>query len=461
MGDVDRGPDGRSGDDADDQGSARPDGGGALGRVPRYPPEPVHKMADTALGLFQEVGITNAAAAWRCPTGTRRSTARSRGRPGRRWSCSTRTTTCSRRRRSRAGRSDPWTPTHKDDGRIYGRGAADDKGGLAIHLGTLRSSTARPVHGEADRRRDGGDNSNLEAVRRGAPRPVRVRPVRRVRHGQPRGRGADADDDAPRRRRLRRDRHDPRAPAALRGVRRPRARRDDGAREAARDPARRPGQRRGRRRDLVRLGRRGLRRGGPPSQRRTCSTVSRWSGRGSVGDRLWSHPSISAIGIDMTSIDGSSNVLHPRGQGQALDADRPRRRPDKELDALVRHLETHAPWGASVEVERTKEAPPFRCETDGPGYAAARIAMQEAYGKPAARPAPADRSRCCDAAAGRARRRVHPVGTRGRRARADPRVRRERRPRRDREDDRGADPAPRAPRGQRLTVSRAGARADA
>ena len=28
---------------------------------PGYPPEPVHEMADTVLGLFREVGITNAA----------------------------------------------------------------------------------------------------------------------------------------------------------------------------------------------------------------------------------------------------------------------------------------------------------------------------------------------------------------------------------------------------------------
>ena len=56
--------------------------------------------------------------------------------------------------------------------------------------------------------------------------------------------------------------------------------------------------------------------------------------------------------------------------------------PKTELDALVRHLESHVPWGAQIEVQRTKEAPGFRCETDGPGYAAARRALEEAYGKP-------------------------------------------------------------------------------
>ncbi|MFV0286423.1 MAG: M20/M25/M40 family metallo-hydrolase, partial [Demequina sp.] len=55
--------------------------------------------------------------------------------------------------------------------------------------------------------------------------------------------------------------------------------------------------------------------------------------------------------------------------------------PEAELDALVRHLETHAPWGAQVEVQRIKAAPPFLAPTDGPGYAAAREAMTEAFGK--------------------------------------------------------------------------------
>jgi acetylornithine deacetylase/succinyl-diaminopimelate desuccinylase-like protein len=105
-------------------------------------------------------------------------------------------------------------------------------------------------------------------------------------------------------------------------------------------------------------------------------------GSGPIASRLWAKPSINAIGVDMTSIDGSSNVLIPEARAKISMRIVPGSEPKTELDALVRHLEAHVPWGAKIEVERTKEAPGFRCETDGPGYAAARKALEEAYGKP-------------------------------------------------------------------------------
>ena len=40
--------------------------------------------------------------------------------------------------------SDPWTATTKDDGRVYGRGAADDKSGLAMHYATIAQLAANP-----------------------------------------------------------------------------------------------------------------------------------------------------------------------------------------------------------------------------------------------------------------------------------------------------------------------------
>ncbi len=84
--------------------------------------------------------------------------------------------------------TDPWAPTRKD-GRIFGRGAADDKGGLAIHIGTLKVFDGKPpctvkliVEGMEE------TNSNLEAFVDGASRAVRGRRLHRLRHGQPPGR---------------------------------------------------------------------------------------------------------------------------------------------------------------------------------------------------------------------------------------------------------------------------------
>ena len=105
-------------------------------------------------------------------------------------------------------------------------------------------------------------------------------------------------------------------------------------------------------------------------------------GTGSVTDRLWAKPSVNAIGIDTTSIAESSNVIHPVASAKISMRIVPGSDPEQELAALVRHLETHAPWGAQVEVTPVKAAPPYRVRTDGPGYAAAREAMAEAFGAP-------------------------------------------------------------------------------
>lgn len=346
---------------------------------PGYPPEPVHQMAGTVLQLFKDVGIENAALQ-DVPTGYPPIYGTLDGPLGSPTVVLYAHYDVQPAPPEQGWTSDPWTPTKKDDGRVYGRGAADDKGGLAIHLGTLRYFDGTPpcsikviFEGMEE------TNSNLESFVEAHPDLFAcdlfvVCDMGNLEAGEPtltttlRGDvacivtvttlehplhsgvfGGPVPDAMMALAQLLASLHDDNGNVAVEGVSSFEWDGMDFGEDDLRAGA-----------DMV---------GG-----------AELVGTGSIGSRLWSHPSISAIGIDTTSIDGSSNVLLPVAKAKLSMRIVPGSDPKKELDALVKHLETHVPWGATVEVERTKEAPPFRCETGGPGYAAARIALEEAYG---------------------------------------------------------------------------------
>ena len=50
------------------------------------------------------------------------------------------------------------------------------------------------------------------------------------------------------------------------------------------------------------------------------------------------------------------------------------------LDALTRHLEQHAPWGAQVTVTPGDIGQPYAIDASGPVYDAARAAFRQAWG---------------------------------------------------------------------------------
>ncbi len=279
-------------------------------------------------------------------------------------------------------KTDPWTPTRGEDGRIYGRGAADDKSGLVTHLGTLRALRGKPpvtirliIEGMEE------TESNLEAfvednpelfecdlfvicdmggIRSGEPvltTALRgdvscVVKVSTLEHGLHSGVfGGVAPDAMMALSRLLTSLVDDAGNVAVEGV-------TGGAWQGA---------------DLT------------EDDVRAMADVLPGVGlvgSGTVADRLFAKPSINAIGVDMTSIAESSNVIYPEASAKISMRIVPGSDPKQELAALVRHLETHAPWGAKVEVTPMKAAPPYSVRTDGPGYAAAREALEEAFGKP-------------------------------------------------------------------------------
>jgi acetylornithine deacetylase/succinyl-diaminopimelate desuccinylase-like protein len=103
-------------------------------------------------------------------------------------------------------------------------------------------------------------------------------------------------------------------------------------------------------------------------------------GSGSVPERLWAKPAITVIGIDTTSIAASSNTLIPRARAKVSMRVAPGGDAAAHLDALRRHLESHAPWGAKVTVIPGDVGQPYAIDASGPVYDAARAAFRQAWG---------------------------------------------------------------------------------
>ncbi|QEN13445.1 dipeptidase [Mycolicibacterium sp. ELW1] len=103
-------------------------------------------------------------------------------------------------------------------------------------------------------------------------------------------------------------------------------------------------------------------------------------GSGPVAQRMWAKPAITVIGIDTTPIGKASNTLIPRASAKVSMRVAPGGDAAAHLHALRRHLEQHAPWGAHVKVIPGDVGQPYAIDASGPVYDAARSAFREAWG---------------------------------------------------------------------------------
>jgi acetylornithine deacetylase/succinyl-diaminopimelate desuccinylase-like protein len=103
-------------------------------------------------------------------------------------------------------------------------------------------------------------------------------------------------------------------------------------------------------------------------------------GSGSVPQRLWAKPAITVIGIDTTPIAAASNTLIPRARAKISMRIAPGGDAETHLAALTSHLKQHAPWGAHVTVTRGDKGEPYAIEPSGEVYDAARAAFRQAWG---------------------------------------------------------------------------------
>jgi len=103
-------------------------------------------------------------------------------------------------------------------------------------------------------------------------------------------------------------------------------------------------------------------------------------GEGSLTERLWSRPAVTVLGIDAPSVDQAVNKLLPVARAKVSMRIAPGEDPAGAMDALVKHLEANAPWGSQVRTTPGTAAPPFAVDAEGSAYAKAKEAMAEAWG---------------------------------------------------------------------------------
>lgn len=104
------------------------------------------------------------------------------------------------------------------------------------------------------------------------------------------------------------------------------------------------------------------------------------TGDGSVVERMWFKPSASVLAIDATPVAKASNTLIPSARAKVSVRLAPGQDPAAAARALEEHLRSNAPWGARVEIDSEQAGAPSRITLDGPRAEAARAAFREAFG---------------------------------------------------------------------------------
>jgi cysteinylglycine-S-conjugate dipeptidase len=283
--------------------------------------------------------------------------------------------------------SDPFEPAERD-GRLYGRGAADDKAGIAAHLAALRAhgdqlplGVTVLVEGEEeigsptldeflgryqDRLRADAvvfadaanwtvDVPSLTTSLRGMA-PVIVE-VGVLEHGVHSGLfGGPVPDALTALCRLLATLHDDQGDVAVAGLARGTVPANAG------DPL-----------DLT------------EAQLRADAAMLdgvELIGTGGLTERLWARPAITVIGIDAPSVAAASNTLLPAARAKVSMRLAPGEDVARASAALASHLECRAPWGVHVTVEPRATSAPYSAKSEGPAYQAARWALAQAWGTP-------------------------------------------------------------------------------
>ncbi|MEP6816814.1 MAG: dipeptidase [Marmoricola sp.] len=104
-----------------------------------------------------------------------------------------------------------------------------------------------------------------------------------------------------------------------------------------------------------------------------------WIGSGSTVERLWTKPALSITGLDAPKVAGASNTLVPMARARISLRVAPGDTTGNALACLEKHLEAHVPWGAELDMTVVDTGEATRIDATGPAYDVARNAFREAW----------------------------------------------------------------------------------
>ncbi|WP_417562798.1 dipeptidase [Microbacterium sp.] len=103
-------------------------------------------------------------------------------------------------------------------------------------------------------------------------------------------------------------------------------------------------------------------------------------GRDSILSRIWNKPSITVTGIDAPSVRNASNTLSPEVRVVVSARVTPGQSAHDAYEAIAAHLRAHAPFGAQLEFADVDFGDGFLVDTSGWAVADARAALADGYG---------------------------------------------------------------------------------
>lgn len=102
-------------------------------------------------------------------------------------------------------------------------------------------------------------------------------------------------------------------------------------------------------------------------------------GTGSILQRMWGKPTMTVIGIDAPSVDKASNTLVAQARAKLSMRIAPSQDPQAAWEALRDFVTAQDVWGAEIEIDLDDVGPGFKADANGPIYDAARDAFTGAW----------------------------------------------------------------------------------